>query len=270
MKTLLEVIQYAEFFLRHRGIDNSRREAEYLLADLLGLPLIDLYLEFENPIREIEIKKILSAVIRRGNHEPSAYILGKVSFCDITIKVNSNVLIPRQETEILVNKIIEKLKKYDLTGKTLWDMCCGSGCIGHALKKKFPLLNVVLSDLSEKALDVARQNGGDVSFRQGNLFDPFRGEVCDFFVCNPPYVDEHEYEELSLEVKTEPKMALVGGLSFYKAISRSLFDFLKPGGMAWLEIGTGQGDSVKKLFNNQGKVENDWAGHNRFFSLERD
>lgn len=270
MKTLLDVIQRSELFLKERGIERPRREAEEVIADALGMRRIDLYLQFERPLTEEELAKLRDPIVRRANHEPAAYISGIVPFCDLEIKVTPDVLIPRPETEILVEKITETLKGRDLEGKTLWDMCCGSGCIGHSLKKKFPVLNVVLSDLSEKALAVARQNGTGVAFKQGDLFAPFEGEACDFLVCNPPYVTQEEYDGLAPEVKAEPKMALIGGLEFYRRIAEKLFDFLKPGGMAWFEIGSGQGEDVKKIFNNNGSVENDWAGHTRFFFLERD
>lgn len=270
MKTLLDVIQRSESFLQERGIERPRREAEEVIADALGVRRIDLYLQFERPLTEEELAKLREPVVRRGNREPAAYIAGTVSFCDLSIKVTPDVLIPRPETEILVEKIAETLKGCDLEGKTLWDMCCGSGCIGLALKKKFPSLNIVLSDLSDKALAIARQNGDGVAFRQGDLFTPFEGETCDLFVCNPPYVTEEEYAGLTPEVKAEPKMALIGGLVFYERIAARLFHFLNPGGMAWFEIGSGQGEHVKRIFNGKGRIENDWAGHTRFFFLERD
>ncbi|MCC5832313.1 MAG: peptide chain release factor N(5)-glutamine methyltransferase [Chlamydiales bacterium] len=270
MMTLLDVIRRSEAFLKERGIERPRREAEEVIADALGVRRIDLYLRFEHPFTQEELAKLREPVLRRAAREPAAYIARRVSFCDLSIRVTPDVLIPRPETEILVEKIAETLKNRTIEGKTLWDMCCGSGCIGHALKRKFPSLNVVLSDLSEKALAVARQNGEGVVFKQGDLFAPFEGEKCDFFVCNPPYVTEEEYADLAPEVKAEPKMALVGGLSFYKRIADRLFDFLNPRGIAWLEIGSGQGEDIKKIFNGRGRIENDWAGHTRFFFLERD
>lgn len=269
MKSLLEIIRRSELYLAERAIDRPRREAEEVIADALGVRRIDLYTQFERPLNDDELKNLRGAIVRRGNKEPRAYIAGSVEFAGLTIKVTPDVLIPRPETEILVEKIAAQLSEMDLEGKVLWDMCCGSGCIGHALKKRFPALTVVLSDLSPEALTVARQNGSDVSFRQGDLFEPFAEEKCDFLVSNPPYVTQEEYAELTVEVKAEPKMALVGGLTFYKRIAEALPTYLKPGGKVWLEMGSGQGESIQKIFGG-GVVEDDWAGHNRFFFLEKD
>lgn len=270
MKTLFDVIKLSESYLKERGIERPRREAEEVIADALCARRLDLYLQFERPLAEEELQNLREPIMRRGNHEPAAYISGVVQFADLAINVTPDVLIPRPETEILVEKISEYLSDLDLEGKILWDVCCGSGCIGHALKKRFPQLTVILSDLSENALAVARSNGHDVLFKQGDLFAPFADEKCDFFVCNPPYVTEEEYASLAPEVKAEPKMALVGGLEFYRRIAAEIYAYLNPHGRVWLELGTGQGEAVKKIFEGKGVVENDWAGHNRFFFLETD
>ncbi len=270
MKTLLEVILHSEAFLQKYGIERPRREAEEVIADALQMRRIDLYMDFERILVEEELQKLRGSIQRRAAREPAAYIAGKVPFADLMIKVSPAVLIPRPETEILVEKISETLRVRDLHGKVLWDICCGSGCIGHALKKRFPELSVVLSDVSSEALAVARENGEDVAFRQGDLFAPFKGERCDFLVCNPPYVTEEEYEMLTPEVKKEPKLALVGGVVFYERIAASFADYLNPGALLWLEMGAGQGEIVKKIFQGRGEVENDWSGHTRFFFLETD
>ena len=115
---------------------------------------------------------------------------------------------------------------------------------------------------------VARSNGEGVTFRQGDVFAPFEGERCDFLVSNPPYVTEAEYETLTPEVKAEPKLALVGGLTFYERIAADFPRFLNEKGLLWLEMGSGQGEAIQKIFSGRGVVENDWAGHARFFTLE--
>ena len=115
------------------------------------------------------------------------------------------VLIPRQETEILVDKIVNELSKQNLKGKVLWDICSGSGCIGIALKKKFPALNVICSDISPEAIELAmksaHENQTNITFLQGDFLKPFNGLKTDFVVCNPPYVTEAEYLELDPEVR---------------------------------------------------------------------
>ena len=276
MKTVLDVLDLSDAFLKERGVVRSRREAEELLADVLAIKRLDLYLQFERPLTEEELAKARIALKRRGEGEPLQYISGKVDFADVEIGVNPSVLIPRPETELLVERISQVLENRIFEGKVLWDVCCGSGCIGIALKHRFPELKVILSDLSEEALavalDNAERNEVAVEVRHGDLFGPFDGEQCHFFVSNPPYVSEEEYEGLSKEVKQEPKMALVGGtkgLHFYQRIAEQLDSFLEPHGCAWMEIGAGQGESVKSLFG-KGVVERDWAGLDRFFSLEKD
>ena len=211
-----------------------------------------------------------------------AYISGKIEFYGCTIALNPSVLIPRPETEILVDKIVSSLKNDHLQGKILLDLCCGSGCIGIALKKALPELDVYLSDCSSDAIAVAASNATSnevhVTCLIGDFLTPFYGKKCDYFVCNPPYISESEYLELDPEVKEfEPCLALVAGksgLEFYHRLAQELPNYLHPGGKAWFEIGYQQGAALKNLF--QGApwmgtyVENDWGGHNRFFFLENE
>ncbi len=286
MHTLFEIIRRSEDYLAKAGLPRARREAEQVIADALGVKRLDLYLQFERPMIEAELLSLRTAIQRRSKREPPVYISGKLEFADLQLTITSDVLIPRPETEILIEKIAQKLKTMPLENKVLWDVCCGSGCIGLALKKRFPELEVVLADLSEKALEVARKNalangigrglgnGLVHEFKLGNLFEPFVGQQCDFFVCNPPYVTEAEYQNLDPELFFEPKMALVSGpngLEFYQRIARELKAFLKPQGLGWLEIGTGQGAAIQALFEAEKlccHYEPDWSGHDRFFFIE--
>lgn len=280
MKTLLDVLKRSTEYLEQRGISHPRRQSEDLIADALGIKRMQLYLEFDRPLTEAELTDCRARLMRRGKGEPLQYIHGKVEFHDCTLKVDSGVLIPRQETEILVDKIIQALLNQDLAGKVLWDVCCGSGCIGIAIKKKYPELEVVLSDLSAAALKVARENAQlnsvDVAFVEGDLLKPFFGKRADYVVCNPPYIAENEFKELNAEVRDfEPRMALIGGitgLEFYDRLAKELPSFLSTGGKVWFEIGKGQGAGVSNLFCTapwtHNRVEQDWAGHDRFFFLE--
>ncbi len=278
MITLLEIVTRSAAYLAQKGIEPARREAEEVIADALGIKRIDLYLQFDRPLTDQELGPLRSAIQRRGQHEPTAYIAGQLSFAGIDLKVNRNVLIPRPETEILVEKIAESLLRESLQGKVLWDLCCGSGCIGLSLKKRFPELTVILSDIDPSALQTARTNASvDVSYLEGDLFLPFSGQQCDYLVCNPPYVSEKEFTQLAPEVRDwEPKKALVSGptgLEFYARIAESLAKHLRPQGQAWLEIGTGQGNAVKALFEQKGfscSVSQDWAGHDRFCVIKTD
>ena len=159
MHTVIEILKLSTEFLKQKGIENSRRQAEDLLGDALGVGRMGLYLEHDRPLTESELNKCREWLKRRGNGEPLQYIAGKVEFFGCSLIVTPEVLIPRQETEILIDKIVQKLSTIDLEGKILWDVCCGSGCIGIALKKKFPKLHVALSDISAEALAVAKKNG---------------------------------------------------------------------------------------------------------------
>jgi release factor glutamine methyltransferase len=248
----------------------------------LNITRIGLYTDIDRPLVEAELATCRERLARRGKREPLAYIHGSVEFADCTLTVNPNVLIPRQETELLVEKIAKQIAAEGIEDAILWDMCCGSGCIGIALKKRCPKLNVVMSDVSAEAVKVAQgnvqANQVDVQVLQGDLFAPFTGQRCHYFVCNPPYVSAVEYAKLEPEVHDfEPKLALVAerdGYAVYERLAQELPTFLLPGGKAWFEIGQGMGSKLLELFSAKGwkqrRVENDWAGHERFFFLENE
>lgn len=283
MKTILEILTLSTSYLKENGILSPKREAEQLIADALGMNRILLYLEYDRPLNEEEIGKCRNYIYRRSKKEPSQYIHGSLEFFDCTIKINPHVLIPRQETEILVDKISKYLDSYPtLREKNLWDVCCGSGCIGIALKKRFPELNVILSDISQDALNVVKENAlinkVDVTLLKGNLLEPFYGQKADFIVSNPPYIKESDYSSLENEVRDfEPKLALVSGetgLEFYEYFSKNIKNFLNSPSKCWFEIGAEQGMLVKELFKDKGFdkicIEQDWSGNDRFFFLEKD
>ncbi len=271
MKTVLEVLKLSTAFLEERGGKNGRRIAEELLAHALRCERLDLYLQFDKPVEETELVALRKQLARCARGEPLEYVLGEVSFYGVRIQVDPNVLIPRPETEILVDMVAKQVSR----GR-LWDICTGSGYIGIALKKARPELQVTLSDLSRKALEVAARNAKlnsvDVTLLQGDLLHPFQGMKADIVVCNPPYVTCKEYIELDSSVKDfEPKEALISGergTEFYERLAEELPPFLAPGARVFLEIGAGQGERVKEIFKGQGRVEKDWAGHDRFFFLE--
>ena len=276
MRSLLDVLTLSDEYLKKKRIQNSRREAEKLLCDFFQCSRIALYTQFDRPLTESELELCREKLQRRGEGEPIGYIHGEVEFFHCKIKVDSAVLIPRQETEVLVSRIVGELESKNLEGKVLWDLCSGSGCIGIAIKKRFPELTVVLSDISEEALKKAKENAlfncVEVSFVKGDLLAPFKGNKADFLVCNPPYVSEVEYATLEREVQAfEPKLALVSGssgLEFYQRLAKELSFYINRGGKAWFELGSGQGKAVKELFSNfSADFEQDWSGHDRFFFL---
>lgn len=284
MKTILEVLTLSADYLSKKGIANARRQSEELMSDALHLSRMDIYTQFERPLTDSELEICRTNLARRGKNEPLQHIRGFVEFYGCEIKVTPDVLIPRQETEILIDMVAKRLsedeKNGGLKGKVLFDVCTGSGCIGIALKKKFPDLKVILSDISVKALDIAKENAKkmevDVEFLIGDLLQPFQGKKCDYFLCNPPYIAEKEYQTLEPEVKNyEPKQALISGntgFEFYEKLARELPGFLKSKALGFLEIGRGQGPHVLSLFSNEPwincRFERDWSSHDRFFFLE--
>lgn len=258
------------------------RDVETLLSAVLGMSRAGLHLRREQLVEDDRVALWQVALTRRLNGEPWQYIIGEVEFAGVVLNVTPSVLIPRQETEILVEKIAKTLSSEKLEGKVLWDLCTGSGCIGIALKKRFPVLSVVLSDISLEALEVAgenaQKNGCDVGLLHGDLWAPFQGKQCDYLVSNPPYINQKDFENLDPEVRChEPKLALLGGddgLDLYRRLAEKLHEHLKVGGKAWFEVGAGQGSAIEQIFAQggwqKGVVEADWAGCDRFFSLERD
>jgi release factor glutamine methyltransferase len=273
MKTLGEILKLSTDFLQKRSIDRPRREVEELLAHVLQLPRIELYMQFDRPLIEAELSQMREAVKRRAEGEPSQYIAGSVEFLDCRIQVNRNVLIPRPETEILVDRIVKELP---VTPVEIWDVCTGSGCIGIALKKKRPDCKVVSSDISPEALAIAKENAVhnlvDVEFLQGDLLKPFQGRKADIVICNPPYVTEQEYASLDKEVRDwEPRQALVGGLVFYQRLAQELPFYLQAAGKVYLEIGAKMGEQVKNLFNvplwKTQQLAQDWSSHDRYLII---
>ncbi len=267
MKTLSDILKISTDFLAQKGIDQPRRQVEELLSHILNIPRIELYMQFDRPLVETELDQLRSFLKQRAQRMPWQYIVGKVQFLGCTLEVSPDVLIPRQETEILTDMILKELPPHPVT---IWDVCCGSGCIGIALKKKRPDCTVVLSDISPKAVEMARKNAliNDVTVdvRQGDLLKPLLSDKVDIIVCNPPYITAADYATLEPEVlHFEPKLALVGGTTFYERLSTEL-----PPATVYLEIGTGMGAPLIQLFTSAGwsvKLLQDWSGHDRFLKL---
>ena len=268
MKTISDTLPLAASFLK------SRRDAEEIFCFVLGMKRIDLYMHYDRPLLDEELEKVRILMKRASKGEPLVYLFGEVDFYHCSLTITRDVLIPRPETELLVDLIVKKLKGKALAGKEFWDLCTGSGCIGLALKQAYPELRVTLSDLSLSALKLAKENARknqlDVELLEGDLLQPFRDRKIDFLVCNPPYISEKEYDSLDESVRLyEPKQALIGGesgLEFYERLARELPPFLQPGSTLFFELGANQGEQIKKIFN--GEIIKDYAGHDRFFFLE--
>lgn len=274
MKTLQEIVKLSCDYIRQKSSSHTRREVEELIAFSLGKKRLDLYLNFDKPLSEQELALIRKNLTRLAQNEPLQYIEGSVDFYGCKIAVDKRVLIPRPETELLVERIVKEIKP----NTVLWDICTGSGCIGIAVKKAHPSVSVVLSDLSQDALDVAKKNAElnnvDVECIQGDLLEPFKGKKADYIVSNPPYIAESEYVALDAHVKHfEPKLALVSGqsgLECYVRMIAGLKAVCNPGAVIWFEIGHTQADAIIALLEafSDPKIIQDFSGKSRFIQFK--
>jgi release factor glutamine methyltransferase len=278
MKTLRDILSLSREYLSSKSVPSPKRESEDLVSMALGVKKIDLFLNLDRPLEEKELDECRSFLKRRGDREPLAYINKSVDFLDCFIEVSPHVLIPRPETEILADLLCQRLQPKE--GERFWDLCCGSGCIGIALKKRFPQLSVTLVDISSDALEQAKKNAKynnvDVQFCQGDLLKPMKGKRAHYVVSNPPYISQADFSSLEPEVKDyEPMLALLAnqdGLEFYQRLARDLPHYLHKKGKVFLEIGAAQGALVQELFSkppwSKPRIEQDWAGHDRFFFVD--
>ncbi|HEY5537840.1 MAG TPA: peptide chain release factor N(5)-glutamine methyltransferase [Acetobacterium sp.] len=252
-------------------------EAEILLSHILKCDRITFYAHPEKMVDKDQEIVYLKAVERRCQNEPIAYIIGQKEFMGMNFIVNSSVLIPRPDTETMVEYLIERLKSDYPKGAKVFDLCTGSGAIGIAIKSFYPQGDITLGDISKDALSVATANGkqlvnGEITLVQGDLFESLtEDEKFDLIVSNPPYIRKVDMETLAPDILNyEPHLALDGGVSgldFYECIVTKAKDYLLPAGILALEIGDDQGDSVFELLVNNGyvavKKHYDLSGHVR-------
>jgi len=254
--TILKVLTWTTGYLLEKGVENARREAEWLLCAATGLDRVGLYLHFDKPLHDDELAAYRSMVTRRGKREPLQYILGTQEFDGLTFMVSPAVLIPRYDTETLIETALSHVPG---TGRIL-DIGTGSGCIAIALAKRLPEAVVSAVDLSSDALTLARSNaaqhGVDVTFLQGSFFEPVAGQRFDLIVSNPPYIRSVDLGTLQTEVRDfEPRLALDGGddgLDAYRVLVAEAPQYLEPGGWLLLEVGIGQDGDVGKLLAEAG------------------
>ncbi len=267
MLTVLEAINLSADFLAKKNIESPRINSEHLLAYVLNCKRLDLYLSFDRPLKEDEVDAYRELIRRRSKAEPLQYIIGSVEFFGLDFKVNPSVLIPRPETEILVEKILEHSDK-NIPLKIL-DIGTGSGNIAVSLAKNLQNSSVVAIDISEDALKIAAENSESnntntqIVFKKYDFMteNNFQQESFDLIVSNPPYVSAEEFPSLRPELNVyEPKIALTDssdGLNFYREISLKAKTLLKPKGKIFFEIGAGQAESIKNILlqNNFSEIE---------------
>jgi len=268
MLTVLESIQRSTKYLENKGIESARMNAELLLCHILNCQRLDLYLRFNQPLNTIETDAYRDYISRRGNFEPYQYIVGDVEFYGLKYFVDKNVLIPRQETEILIETILAKYPK-DKELKIL-DIGTGSGNIPISLAVNLPESKVISIDISAEAIKVAEKNRElhDLKTRVGFIktdiltdnLDKYKS-TFDIIVSNPPYVKKDEFNTLQKEItEYEPEIAVTDfadGYKFYREISRKSKVLLKNSGMLFFEVGQGQAEAVKNIMLGSGfeKVE---------------
>ena len=279
---ILEVINKTTPFFEKQGVESPRLTIELLLAHLLKKKRLDLYLEFERELDEATLAKLRELVKRRAGGEPLQYITGETEFCGLKFMVDKRVLIPRPETELLVEVVLERLKGRapapPTQHPTVLDVGTGSGCIAITLAKKLPDAEISAWDISPEALEVARGNAAlhqvekKVRFFESDLLEKLSSSfVAEAIVSNPPYIADGELAKLPKEVRGfEPVRALAAGEDGLKVIRRLVMNArraLSPSGFVALEIGAGQRDAVEGIFGQQGyrvaEVVKDLQGHER-------
>ncbi len=288
--TIQKLLNWVNGYLSDKGVDAPRLSAELLLCQVLGCGRIELYTNFDRPVAQDKLATLRELVKRAGTHEPIGYLAGRTEFYSLSIKVTPDCLIPRPETELLVERAIEFLRSRRPVPAVLdvLDLCTGSGCIAVAVAKNYPNAKVIATDICDAALAVAAVNvdahglGERVHLFCGDLFDPIieglGASRFDLVVCNPPYVSTAEMRTLDKNVRDyEPVRALhagADGLDVYRRIAEAVGEFLKDGAALILEIGRTQGAAVCDLLRKTAqfaeiKIEKDHQNNDRIVTARK-
>lgn len=287
--TVMRLLEVTAQFFAKKSVDAPRLSAEMLLAHVLAVPRIRLYTDFEKLVADDKLAAYRELVRRAGNQEPIAYLTGRAPFFNLELDVSRDVLIPRPDTETLVENVVQLVRvEVGFESPRILDLCTGSGCIALALASRLKSANVVATDISPSALGVAQKNAeklglaGRVTLFEGDLFGALSGTVesrpFDLVVSNPPYIPSADIEHLDSSVKDfEPRLALDGGddgMEFHRRILSGVDDKLRPGGRVYLEIQFDQGPRIAEMASATGyledvKVLRDAAGHERVVTGKR-
>jgi release factor glutamine methyltransferase len=287
--TIRRLLEWTTGFFTRKKVDPPRLSAEQLLAHVLGVSRIKLYTDYERVLSDEQLKSFRALVQRSGEQEPIAYLTGKAHFFNLEFEVTRDVLIPRPDTETLVEHAMQLIR-----GTPGWesprvlDLCTGSGCIACAIAHHVKSATVTATELSERAAEVASKNverlqlGGRVIVAQGDLYEPLAAlpDVGPFhlILSNPPYIASGQIAKLDRSVKDyEPTMALDGGpdgLSFHRRILDGAAERLLPGGTIYLEIAYDHGDAARELITHYPQFENgrilkDYGGNERVLPATR-
>lgn len=298
---ILKLLEWSTQYFQSKGIESPRLDAEVLLAHCLSLTRVQLYMQFDRPLTEAELQNFKALLKRRSEREPLAYILGKKEFYSMEFIVSPEVLIPRPETELLIEKAIKHFEASSALPHRFLDIGTGSGCIAICLAKNFPQAEIIALDISEQALKIAQQNAqkhgveSQIQFLEIDIFDVILSETkdlvestgsftlvqddrqkkFDLIVSNPPYVKSDEIGKLAPELQFEPLQALSGGeegLDFYQKLIPWTYSHLNAEGIALFEIGFDQTESIENLATKAGfqkvNILKDYAGHPRMAFLQ--
>jgi release factor glutamine methyltransferase len=279
--TIGRVVRWATDDFKARGLSSPRLDAEVLLAYALGIERMRILVDHDRPLSPDELARYKELIRRRRTHEPVAYLRGEREFYGRTFRVDRNVLIPRPDTEALVDVALERTAPRSAFGRAL-DLCTGSGCVAITFARERPTWRVDAIDVSPAALAVARDNAHrlgaiwNVRWMTGDLFAPLTAarDVYELVTANPPYIPDEEVLTLDADVRDhEPRLALAGGadgLSLTRRIVDGAPQFLAPGGVLALEVMAGTSDAVSTLLDRRGysaiSVRRDYGGNDRVVS----
>lgn len=258
--TIGSLVKWAIDDFRARGIENPRLDAELLVAHALQIDRMRVILDGARPLEGAELAKLRDLVRRRRSYEPIAYLRGEREFYGLKFRVDKRVLVPRPDTETLVDAALARSAHVSMSMRQL-DLCTGSGCVAIAMARQRPTAQVFASDISPDALAVARDNAlrlgaYNVAFAEGDLFAPFAGKRFDVITANPPYIPSPEIATLQPDVRDhEPRLALDGGedgLAIVRRIVSEAPEHLVAGGLLAIEIGAGEAPATVALFEARG------------------
>lgn len=287
--TVRRLLEWTPGFFSKKGVDQPRLSAELLLSHVLGIARIQLYTGYDRVVGEKQLAQFRDLVRRAGEQEPIAYLTGKAHFFSLEFSVNRDVLIPRPDTETLVENVLQTCRHQPgLEAPRVLDLCTGSGCIAAAIAKNLKSAIVIAIDISEKAVAIARQNVHQlgltdrVSVEVGDLFDPIKKMVdarpFDLIAANPPYIASDQLATLDKSVRDyEPMLALDGGpdgLTLHRRILTNAPDHLLGGGRVFLEIAFDQGSAAKEMAGTfesftDIRILKDFASRDRVLTLVR-
>jgi release factor glutamine methyltransferase len=284
--TIIKVLSWTTSYLKKYSIESPRLTGEILLAHCLGIKRLDLYLQYDRPLHKNELSGFKLLIKRRIQNEPVAYITGEKGFFESDFEVSHDVLIPRPDTETLVEQALKILKTYQGLCRPMMilELGTGSGAIIVSLARAVPNNLYFASDISLAALAIAKRNAEKIArdrirFFAGSWFSPLGGNSrFDLIVSNPPYIPTADIQGLESEIKEfEPMLALDGGtdgIDSYRSILKNAHNYLVPGGIILLEIGFDQKEIMQSISGQYKEYEfidfiRDLAGHNRVALIKK-